>query len=110
MHLYYDPRDDAAHESRGSQILYWLDDLDARPLTEARADSTGFLFAGSRGIEDYRELVAPFPHLRDRPDKREPLLNLDDVLSTLDVAGVKVPTPRTWIIPPDSPIPHDITF
>jgi len=110
MHLYYDPRDDAAHEARGSQILYWLDDLNARPLSEARADSTGFLFAGSRGIEDYHELVALYPLLRDRPNEREPLLKLDDVLSTLAVAGVQVPTPRTWIIPPDSPIPDDITF
>lgn len=110
MHLYYDARDDATHEARGSQILYWLDDLDARPISEAYADSTGFLFAGSRGIEDYRELIAQYPLLRDRPGKREPLLKLDGVLSTLDAAGVQVPTPRTWIIPPDSPIPDDITF
>lgn len=110
MHLYYDSRDDAAHEARGSQILNWLDDLEARPLPEARADSTGFLFAGSRGIEDYRELVAPYPLLRDRPDEREPLLKLDDVLSALTLADVKVPTPKTWLIPPDSPIPDDISF
>lgn len=110
MHLYYDPRDDAAHEARGSEILYWLDDLDARPLTEARADGTGFLFAGDRGIDDYRTLVAPFPLLRDRPDEREPLLKLHTVLTALDATGVEVPTPRTWVIPPDSPIPDDITF
>ena len=27
MQLYYDERDDKFHEARGSQILYWLDDL-----------------------------------------------------------------------------------
>jgi hypothetical protein len=29
MELFYDERDDAAQEARGSQILYWLDDLGA---------------------------------------------------------------------------------
>jgi hypothetical protein len=37
MDLFYDERDDAAHEARGSRILYWLDDLDAKPLGDAKA-------------------------------------------------------------------------
>src|SRR5436189_244323 len=58
MELYYDERDDAAHEARGSQILYWLDDLGAKPLAEARPDDPGFLFAGARPLDDYARLVA----------------------------------------------------
>lgn len=110
MDMYYDPRDDQYHERRGSQILYWLDDLGAKPLTEARADSPGFLFAGSRPIEDYRRLVGSFPHLRDRPEERFPLLTLDRVLGELDRAGVSVPAPRTWLLPLDAPIPADIAY
>jgi hypothetical protein len=36
MDLFYDERGDDAHEARGSQILYWLDDLGARPLASSR--------------------------------------------------------------------------
>ena len=48
LQLRYDPRDDAFHERIGSQILYWLGDLDAIPLDEAPCDVEGFLFAGAR--------------------------------------------------------------
>jgi hypothetical protein len=110
MQLFYDPRDDASHEARGSHILYWLDDLDARPLSEAKPDDTGFVFAGARPIDDYRRLVARHPALRDRPDEREPLLRLDHVLDALDRAAVDVPTPRTWRVPLDAKLPDDFTF
>ena len=79
MELFYDERDDALHEARGSRILYWLDDLGAKPLTEAN-DSEGFLFAGARDMEDYARLVSGFPLLRDLPDERAPLMRLDSVL------------------------------
>jgi hypothetical protein len=110
MQLFYDQRDDASHEARGSQILYWLDDLDARPLSEAKPDDSGFVFAGARPIEDYRRLLARHPALRDRPDERAPLLRLDHVLDALDRAGVDVPTPRTWRLPLDAELPTDLTF
>jgi hypothetical protein len=110
MHLYYDPRDDASHRARGSDILYWLDDLGAVPLSEADPDSRGFVFAGARPIDDYRRLIARHPHLRDRPEEREPLLRLDHVLDALDRAGVEVTTPRTWRLPLDAPLPEDLTF
>jgi hypothetical protein len=42
MHLFYDERDDKFHEARGSHILYWLDDLGGKPLTEARREDEGF--------------------------------------------------------------------
>jgi hypothetical protein len=110
MRLLYDPRDDAYHERIGSQILYWLDDLDAIPLDEAEPAAEGFLFAGARPIEDYRELVGGRPLVRDRPAEREPLLRLDTVLQALERTGVRVPTPRTWVLPLDAPLPEDLTF
>ncbi len=108
--LFYDPRDDAYHERLGSRILYWLDDLDALPLDEADPTVAGFLFAGARPIEDYSGLVSRLPLVRDRPGEREPLLRLDTVLEALDGAGVRVPTPRTWVLPLDAPLPGDLTF
>jgi hypothetical protein len=110
MRLLYDPRDDACHERIGSQILYWLDDLGAIPLEEADPTTEGFLFAGARPIDDYRGLVTSLPLVCDRPGEREPLLRLDTVLYALDEAGAHVPTPRTWVLPLDAPLPDDLTF
>jgi hypothetical protein len=108
--LFFDSRDDHYHEERGSQILYWLDDLGGRPLSEATADSVGFLFAGARPIEDYERLVAPFPLVRDRPAERAPLLRLDDTLAALTAAGCQMPMPRTWRLGLDRPLPADLRF
>src|SRR5262245_107613 len=110
MQLFYDPRDDAYHERVGSKILSWLDDLGAVPLDEAGPDAEGFLFAGARPIADYRQLVAGRPLVRDRPEEREPLLRLDAVLNSLEHAGARVPAPRTWVLPLDTPLPGDLTF
>src|SRR5215207_7640260 len=110
MQLLYDPRDDAYHERIGSRILYWLDDLDAIPLPEADPALRGYLFAGARPIEDYRDLVARWPLVRDRPWEREPLLRLDSVLDALSTAAEDVPAPRTWVLPLDAPLPEDLTF
>jgi hypothetical protein len=110
MDLFYDPRDDHYHERIGSRILYWLDDLGAVPLDEADPEAAGFLFAGARPLDDYRLLVARLPVVRDRPEEREPLLRLDTVLQILATAGVGVPSPRTWVLPLDAPLPDDLTF
>ena len=110
MHLFYDERDDKYHEARGSQILYWLDDLGAKPLAEARSIDHGFLFAGARPTVDYRRLVDRLPLLRDRPDERGPLLRLDSVLDTLLAASVRVPTPKTWRLRVDEPLPGNLAF
>jgi hypothetical protein len=110
IQLLYDPRDDPYHERLGSKILYWLDDLGAVPLDEADPARPGFLFAGARPIEDYRDLIAHLPLVRDRPGEREPLLRLDAVLRALEQAGVRVPMPRTWVLLLDAPLPDDLTF
>jgi hypothetical protein len=110
MQLLYDPRDDAYHERLGSRLLYWLDDLDALPLDEADPAAEGFLFAGARPLDDYRHLAGRWPLVRDRPEEREPLLRLDAVLRALDRAGVRVPTPRTWVLLLDVPLPDGLRF
>jgi hypothetical protein len=110
MHLFYDPRDDRYHEKRDSRILYWLDDLGAKPLDEAGPEDKGFLFAGARPLADYRRLVTDRPLIRDRPEERAPLLRLDSVLKTQERAGVHVPTPRTWFLALDATLPDDLTF
>jgi hypothetical protein len=110
MELIYDPRDDVYHERIGSRILYWLDDLGAIPLNEARSETEGFLFAGARHIEDYRNLVAGLPRLRDLPEDRHPLLRLDSVLQRIERACLYLPAPRTWVLPLDAPLPSDLSF
>lgn len=110
MQLLYDARDDAYHERVGSRILYWLDDLGAVPLEEANPSQEGFLFTGARPIEDYRELIARLPLVQDRADAREPLLRLDSALLALAQAQVRVLSPKSWILPLDSPLPKDLTF
>ena len=87
MDLFYDERDDAAHEARGSQILYWLDDLGAKPLAEARPSDHGFVFAGARPIEDYRRLVGPGFHTCATGRRSTSLLRLDSVLDALAGGG-----------------------
>jgi ATP-grasp domain-containing protein len=84
--------------------------MGAHPIDEASPKDEGFLFAGVRTMDDYRDLVRNLPLLRDRPEEREPLLELDRVLSALDAAKVRVPTPRTWRIALDAPIPKDLKY
>jgi hypothetical protein len=110
IELFYDERDDASHEARGSQILYWLDDLGARPLSEAKDEDRGFLFAGARSNEDYAALIRDFPGIRDRAEERKPLLRLDTVLERLARASVSVPTPRTWWLPLGAEPPEDLRY
>jgi Ca-activated chloride channel homolog len=108
--IFYDARDQSIADRRGDRRLYWLDDLGAAPVGEARPDDEGFLFAGARPIEDYRKLVARLPRLRDRPEEREPLLRLDTVLDTLERAQVKAPMPRTWQLEVDARLPSDLSY
>lgn len=110
LQLLYDSRDAPYHERVGTQLLYWLDDLGAVPLSEADPSGDSFLFTGARPIEDYIELVAHLPLVRDRPDEREPLLRLDTVLQVLERAAVHIRMPRTWLLPLDAALPTELTF
>src|SRR5262249_37215022 len=61
-------------------------------------------------LDDYRNLVALLPLIRDRPEEREPLLRLDKVLHILEKAGVRIPMPRTWLLQLDAPLPGYLAF
>jgi hypothetical protein len=107
--LFYDVRDREAARV-GDRRLKWLYELGAKPLSDAKPTDDGFVFAGARGIEDYRTLLAPFPRMRDRPEERAKLLDLNKVLDALEDAKVRVPTPRTWRLSLDSRIPADLKY
>src|SRR5262245_6027456 len=109
MNLFYDVRDREAARV-GDRRLKWLYELGARPISEANPGDAGFVFAGARELDDYRRLVAPFPGMRDRPEDRAPLLELDKVLDALHQSGVEVPTPRTWRLALDARIPPDLKY
>jgi hypothetical protein len=110
MQLLYDARDTAYHEKVGSRIPSWLHELSAVSLDVADPTCDGFLYAGARPLDDYRRLVACRPLVRDRPEEREPLLCLDSALRVLEKKGARVPTPKTWVLPLDAPLPDDLTF
>ncbi len=107
--LFYDLRDRVAARA-GDRRLKWLYELGAKPLQEAESGAAGFLFAGARDMTDYRALVAPHPKIQDRPEDREPLLELDKVLDAMERARVSVATPRTWRLPLDFRIPPDLKY
>ena len=96
MHLFFDSRDSASHASRGIRMHHWLIEMGAEPLSTAERAESGFLFAGTRTIDDYRKLMLSYPKLADQPAAREQLLRLDSVLDALQAADAHVPTPRTW--------------
>ncbi len=96
MNLFYDDRDDSVHQRRGSRILYWLDDLGAKPIDESEPDDDGFLFSVAGAIADYEDLVADRPNFNDRADERLPLMSLEAVLDHLILAGVELPMSKTW--------------
>lgn len=108
--LFYDERDQKIQEERGLETLYWLDDLGAVPITDARPESTGFLFAGARSLVDYTQLLSDFPQLRDRPEERRPLLDLELALQQIESAAVQIPQAQTWVLRLDHAIPPDISY
>lgn len=97
-------------DERGLRTLYWLDDLGGVPIVEADEESEGFLFAGARSFQDYSELVGKRPGIRDRPEARRPLLELDRALCEMQRANLSVPQPKTWVLGLDQPVPEDLTF
>jgi hypothetical protein len=55
-------------------------------------------------------LVEKRPNIRDRPDERQELVRLDQVLKRLEEHGADIPTPTTWIIGIDDAVPADLEF
>ncbi|MGC3966957.1 MAG: ATP-grasp domain-containing protein [Pirellulales bacterium] len=110
MSLFFNGADVADSKKLRDARYEWLQELEAADIRTARPDAEGFLFAYQRADEHYRELCNRHPRLRDRPDEREALIRLDDVLVRLQARGVKIPTPRTWILPVDSFLPDDLEY
>ena len=110
MNLFYDDQDDTVHQRRESRILYWLDDLGAKPISECEPDDSGFLFSVAGAISDYEDLVADRPNLRDRPNERLPLMSLESILDSLISSSVELPMSRTWRLAWNDAIPEDITY
>ncbi len=110
MNLFYDDRDDSVHQQRGSRILYWLDDLGAKPVRECEPNEEGYLFSIAGAISDFEELVADRPNLRDRADERFPLMTLESVLDHLSSASIDLPMSRTWRLAWNEILPEDLTY
>ena len=110
MNLFYDDRDDSVHQRRGSRILYWLDDLGARPVSDSETDEEGFLFSVAGAISDYADLVADRPNFRDRAEERLPLMSLEAILDRMIAASVDLPISRTWRLAWNEPLPDDIVY
>ncbi len=110
MKLLYD-KNDLAH-SRGlrDSRFMWLKELGACDIAESGCDELGFLFGYAHGPGHYIQLVGNRPNIRDRPEERQQLICLDDVLNRLMLAGVEVPTPKTWAIGIDDSPPDDLEF
>jgi hypothetical protein len=107
MHLLYRRHDVEYADRIGDHRLQWLRELGAEPLEDAEPQAEGVLFGYQLPSEEYAALVGPYPHVDDRPQARKELAGLEDILAKLD--GVDVPTPRTWVLQLDEPLP-DLRF
>src|SRR5262249_51146286 len=110
MHLLYDQGDLDYAERRGDLRLKWIQEIGANAIQDFAADGAGFLFGYQIPRDEFAAVVAQFPAVRDRPEDRDQLTRLEDILSALGDAHVNVPRPRTWILRVDDPAPVDITF
>jgi hypothetical protein len=110
MKLLYDPNDLPYAKKLRDERFRWLIDMVAVELSRTSLDEHGFMFAYQHGDDRYRRLVADRPHVLDRPEQRDELLCLDDVLQRLDDSAVDVPRPKTWVIGVDDALPNDLEF
>ena len=110
MKLLYD-KHDLPHAAKLRDERYkWLLELGADELSESPLDDEGFLFAYQHGEERYRRLVGQRPNVFDRPEQRQELVRLDDVLNRLIETGIEIPMPVTWRIDVDDEPPADLVF
>lgn len=110
MELFYDSDDFPHAEKLKDERFQWLQELGATDLREAAADAAGFLFGYWHGREHLRQLGGQYPSIRDRPEEKEELIQLDRILGRLEQHGVEVPTPRTWVLRIDEEPPTDLEF
>jgi len=63
MRLFYNNDDTKILDQRRLRQFFWLDDIGAVPIQEARQDDRGYLFAANRGAGYYRQLVRDYPNI-----------------------------------------------
>lgn len=110
LKLLYDQHDLPHAKKLRDGRFRWLADLGASELSTASLNEAGFLFGYEHGDAHYRKLVGNRPNVRDRPDERQELLHLDEVLKRLAESKVEIPTPKTWVIGVDDDLPDDVQF
>ena len=106
--LLYDKNDIPDSQRLGDGRFVWLRELGACEISEIPLNGPGFLFGYERDSMPYQQVVGSRPNVRDRPDERQELVCLTDVLLRLDQNGITIPTPRTWKIRIDDPLPGDL--
>lgn len=110
MKLFYDPNDLPHAVPLKDERFRWLQELGAEEIDESRPDEAGYLFAYQHADDRYARLVAARPNVADRPEARDELFRLDDVLRRLAERRIELPTPRTWRIDVDDPLPADLEY
>lgn len=110
MRLLYDSDDFPHAKKLKDERLQWLQELGATDLQRADPSVMGFLFGYWHGMDHLHRLSARYPNIRDRPEEKEELIRLDQVLERLAKNGIEMPTPRTWILRIDEEPPADLEF
>jgi hypothetical protein len=110
MKLLYDKSDLPHAVQLRDNRFEWLQALGAVELSQSVLDEEGFFFGYQHGDEQYRRTVENRPFVLERPENRQDICNLDDVLRRLDDQRIDVPTPKTWMIGVDQDLPADLTF
>ena len=110
MKLLFDKNDLPDAKKLRDDRYRWMPDVAAVELSETPATEAGFLFVYQHGDEHYRNLVDDRPNVLDRPEQRQELIRLDEILKRLDERGITVPTPKTWVIGVDDNPPADLEF
>ena len=110
MRLIYDANDLSNAWKMKDDRFKWLCELGAVELGEVQPEDQGFLFSYEHGPDHLTHQVGHLPRINDRPIERSELINLNEVLSKLEEAGIQVPTPKTWVIGVDDELPSELSF
>lgn len=110
MQLFFDANDLPDSEKLKDDRFQWLSEIGAKELGEAHRNDQGFLFGYQYNEERLEKQVGKYLGIHDRPEERQELVNIDDVLCKLKKHGVDVPTPKTWVLKIDQPLPGDLQF